>query len=470
MKKTAMNKKQPNVLVVLTDQQRWDTTGVQGNPLGLTPNFDTMAKEGTHFANMFSCQPLCAPARSSIQTGLYPTETGVFRNCLPIKNGIPTLADYFNERGYETGYIGKWHLGGVDPGFDGGQPGVPKERRGSYKYWLAADLPEFMSDAYDAGLFDEDNKLVKLPGYRVDAYTDAAVRYISNNQSNPFFLFLSFLEPHHQNTRDDYPPPRGYEEMYRGNRWVPEDLAALGGSSQQHLPGYFGMIKRIDEALGRLMDTLISLDLHENTIILFTSDHGSHFKTRNKEYKRSCHESSIHVPAAAIGPGFTGGGELSRPVSLVDMAPTLLDSAGIAVPDSMQGRSLVPLINGSCSQSGYNEADWPDDVFIQISEAQVGRAVRTKRWKYSVTAPAKDGFSDSGSEVYEEEFLYDLKADPYELNNLIGWKAYREVTAVMRKRLLKRMKEAGEKVPEIIEAPEVSYYGYRRVEPGEELE
>merc|ERR1712000_510738 len=123
-----------------------------------------------------------------------------------------------------------------------------------------------------------------------------------------FFLFLSYLEPHHQNHLDDYPPPDGYRERYTA-KWIPPDLAALGGSTHQHLAGYYGMVKRLDEAFGRLLDTLKSLGLAENTIVLFTSDHACHFKTRNSEYKRACHDSAVRVPTAFQGGRFVGGGE-----------------------------------------------------------------------------------------------------------------------------------------------------------------
>src|SRR5205085_11714901 len=134
----------------------------------------------------------------------------------------------------------------------------------------------------------------------------AALRYIDAHQERPSFLFVSFIEPHHQNQRADYPAPEGYWERYAG-RWIPPDLASLGGSTHQHLAGYFGMVKRLDEGLGRLLDALKSLELQDDTVLLFTSDHGCHFKTRNSEYKRSCHDSSIRVPTALQGPGFEGG-------------------------------------------------------------------------------------------------------------------------------------------------------------------
>lgn len=434
----AASARPPNVIVFFTDQQRWDTTGIHGNPLGLTPNFDRMARQGTHVQNSFTCQPVCGPARSVLQTGQFATQTGVFRNNRTLAADAKTLAHCFNDAGYHTAYIGKWHLASIDP--------VPEEERGGYQEWLAANMLEFTSDVYDTVLFNDENERVKLPGYRVDAMTDAAIRVVDRCQDRPFFLFLSYLEPHHQNHLDDYPPPDGYREQYTG-RWTPPDLAALGGSSPQHLGGYYGMVKRLDEALGRLLDALKSLDLLDNTIILFTSDHGCHFKTRNREYKRSCHEASIRVPTALHGPGLRGR-RLDELVSLIDLPPTLLDAAGLPIPSAMQGRSLMPLVRGEA-------VDWPDAVFIQISESQVGRALRTDRWKYGVNAPGKDGNVDAGSDVYEDEYLYDLHADPHELTNLVEMESYAGVLDGLRARLIAAMVDAGESAPEIRPRPHI---------------
>jgi arylsulfatase A-like enzyme len=443
----------PNVIVFFTDQQRWDTTGVHGNPLDLTPNFDRMARRGTHVHNSFTCQPVCGPARSCLQTGLYATKTGCFRNGIPLPSYLKTLAHHFRESGYTTGYIGKWHL------HDRGVMGpVPESNRGGYEYWLASNTLEFTSDAYDTILYDNDSNPVKLPGYRVDALADATIRYIDTHRNRPCYILTTKNEPHHQNHLDDYPPPDGYRERYMG-KWIPPDLAALGGSTHQHIAGYYGMVKRLDEALGRVLDALKSLNLIENTIVLFTSDHGCHFKTRNSEYKRSCHESSIRVPTALQGPGFDGGGQIQELVSLVDLPPTLLDAAGLVVPAEMQGHSIRPLTTGETE-------GWPEEVFIQISESQVGRAVRTQRWKYGVTAPDKDGGNEAGSAHYVDQYLYDLQADPYELTNLIGRESHQEVTAMMRERLIRRMVDVGEDAPTIALAPAQSS-GQRRVSPEE---
>jgi arylsulfatase A-like enzyme len=429
-----MPARRPNVVVFFTDQQRHDSTGLHGNPLDLTPNFDRLASGGTHVRNTFTCQPVCCPARSCLQTGLYATQTGCWRNGIALRQDLDTLARSFNAAGYRTGYIGKWHLG--DDKYHQRGP-VQRELRAGYTDWLAAQALEFTSDAYHTRLWDADEKPVDLPGYRVDALTDAAIRYIDAHQAGPFFLMVSHLEPHHQNSIDDYPPPHGYRERYTG-RWVPPDLAALGGSAHQHLGGYWGMVKRLDEALGRLQDTLHSLGLTDDTVVLFTSDHGCHFKTRNGEYKRSCHDSSIRVPAALWGGPFTGGGAVGELVSLVDLPPTLLDAAGIPVPPQMVGRSILPLLGGRKPPE-----PWPDDVFVQISESEVGRAVRTRRWKYSVTAPGIDGWSGPAADRYVESHLYDLEADPHELRNLVASKASAHVAArdELRGRLLRRIEQ-----------------------------
>lgn len=218
----------PQVIVVLTDQQRWDTAGVHGNRAGVTPEFDRIAREGTLFEQAITPNPVCAPARSALQTGRYPTAAGVFRNGLPLPQDIPTLAGAFAGAGYTTGYIGKWHLAGEDCP-DGP---VPPGRRGGYQKWLASDRLEFTSDAYRTVVHDEEGEAVRLPGYRSDALIDAAIRFVADHHDRPYLLFLSLLEPHHQNPTDDYPAPAGYRERYEGS-WLPPDLAALGPGAPQ---------------------------------------------------------------------------------------------------------------------------------------------------------------------------------------------------------------------------------------------
>lgn len=432
---TFATKSQPNVLVFFTDQQRWDTAGIYGNPLDLTVNFDAFAQSGTLFEYAFTCQPVCGPARSAIQTGLYPTQNGCFRNGIPLARSLPTLATWFGQAGYDTGYIGKWHLANHDP--------VPVDEQGGYQYWLAANTLEFTSEPYHTVVFNREGNSQTLPGYRVDALVDAAIRFIATPRDRPFFLFVSLLEPHHQNLSNNYPAPDVYRTRYAG-RWIPADLAALDGDAHQHIGGYYGMVKRVDEAFGRILDALKSLGISDHTAVVYTSDHGNHFRTRNGEYKRSVHDSSIRIPLAAGGGPFKDGGTIRQLVSLIDLAPSLLDAAGIR-PTGLSGRSVLPLVR-------RQNVSWPEEVFVQVSESQVGRAIRTERWKYGVRAVDNDGWDDSSADEYVEDVLYDLEADPYELDNLIGHRDLVPVAEMMRERLIARMVEVGESNPKIVKS------------------
>ena len=429
-----MSQQRPNVLVFFTDQQRWDTCGCYGNSMSLTPNLDAMARRGTLFQHAFTCQPVCGPARASLQTGMYAEATGVFKNGIALPQNLQTLARSFGTAGYDTGYVGKWHLAGASRA-------VPKELRGGYDFWLASDVLEFTSHPEDGVIYDGDDQPVRIRGYRVDAMTDHVVKFLRQKRRRPFFLFVSFLEPHFQNDMKHFVAPRGYAERYK-DCYVPPDLLDHEGDWKEELPDYYGMCARLDECLGRMLDELQRLKIADNTVVLFTSDHGCHFRTRNREYKRSCHESSIRIPMVADGPGFHGGGTIDQLVSLVDSPPTLLAACGFAVPDQMHGRSMTDLPAGGAD-------NWPEEVFVQISESQVGRAIRTHRWKYCAIAPDKPGNKDPGSDVYVDHHLYDLEADPHEQANLVGRQEHADVLEELRERMKRRMLAAGEKAPQI---------------------
>ena len=418
----------PNVLVYFTDQQRWDTVGAYGSPMDITPRLDEAASSGTVIEHAISSQPVCAPTRGCLQTGQHATTHGVMRNSDALTQYDHCIARVFAEAGYETGYVGKWHLAnhGLEP--------VPADERAGYNdFWRVADVLEFSSHPYEGVVYDGDDEPVSFEGYRVDALTDMAIEFIERDREDPFFLVLSHLEPHHQNDMERYVPPEGYEYRHR-SPWVPPDLRDVPGDWYEELPAYYGICERLDECYGRLLDVLAAEGELENTIVLFVSDHGSHFRTRNREYKRSCHESSVRVPAVLRGPGFEGGNRIEEPVSLIDLPPTLLDAAGLSAPDEMEGRSVRPLLG----EPGAD--DWKDDVFIQlISGAEVGRALRTPRWKYGVHAPEASPNDDPQPDTYEERYLYDLHRDPYEQTNLIARHAYRDRAATLRTRLRERI-------------------------------
>ena len=430
----------PNILFLFSDQQRWDTLGCYNPAMDFTPHLDRLAAEGARFEHAFTCQPVCGPARSCLQTGLYATQTGCYRNGIPLRPTAPTLADHFHENGYETAYIGKWHLACT-----GDQP-VPPELRGGYRdYWLAADTLEFTSTGLEGGyMFDTQNRKVEFGGYRVDRQTGFVLDYLYNRESDrPFFLFVSWLEPHHQNAAKHYQGPPGSKERFRDYP-IPEDLRALGGGDwAREYPDYLGCCASLDANVGRIVQALKELGEYENTLIVYTSDHGSHFKTRNGEYKRACHESCVRVPMLLRGPGFSGGQIIDKMASLIDLPVTLLHAAVIDAPTGWQGNALQRLTAG-------DRESWPQEAFIQVSETQVGRALRTAKWKYSVRAPGRNGWLHSSAKVYREDFLYDLENDPHELRNLVRDSAYGEVRAGLRGRLIERMVAAGEKEPVIL--------------------
>lgn len=399
----------PNVIVVLTDQQRWDTVGAYGNPMAVTPALDAVAERGTMFERTVSNQPVCGPARACLQTGQYATTHGVYRNSVPLSNGDHLLARRFADAGYETAYIGKWHLADTqaDP--------VPADARAGYDHWRAADALEATSHPYEGIVYDEHGEQCAFDGYRVDALTDMAREFIRWDRNRPFLCFLSYLEPHQQNDLDDnraYVAPDGYERLFR-NPWVPPDLRGRPGDWSESLADYYGCCRRIDECFERLLGTLAEMGMREETIVLFTSDHGCHFRTRGPSYKSTPHESSVRVPGVLVGPGIPENRRIETPIGLVDFPPTVLDLAGLAVPDAMDGKSRVSLINSEINDAAER------GVFIQTGGDGPGRALHTDRWKYAVIAPDIDPYEQPANDTYIERCLYDLRADPYENTNLI---------------------------------------------------
>ena len=436
-----MSNKRPNILFFFTDQQRADTCGCYGQRLETTPNLDAMAAEGIRFAKAFTAQPVCGPTRAILQTGLYATEVGCYKNNIALPAEQPTIAKQLSKSGYKVGYIGKWHLAsGPSKEQNFRSEPVPEKWRGGYKdFWLASDVLEFTSHGYDGYMFDSEGNKREFPEgrYRVEAQTDWVLEYLEQQKSDePFFLFTSYIEPHHQNDNNRYEGPHGSKEKW-ANYDVPGDLVGTKGDWKENYPDYLGCINALDVGLGRVRKKLKECDLLDNTIIIFTSDHGSHFRTRNNEYKRSCHESSLHVPLVISGPGFDKGEVRENLVSLIDLPKTILKVAGCEELPSMQGNDLTKIVTDK-------NAEWPSHHFYQISESGVGRGIRTDKWKYSVSNPARDV---SFCEEYEESYLYDLENDPHERNNLIADPDFKKTREEMKSILIESMKKANEAIP-----------------------
>lgn len=431
-----------NIIFYFSDQQRWDTVNEE-----VTPNLMKLADEGVLFENSFTCQPVCGPARSCLQSGMYATETGCYTNGIALPQDITPLAEYFNRAGYQTAYIGKWHLGsdkypGI--GVHCEKTAIPKDRQGKYQYWRAADCLEFTSHGYDGYVFDGDGNKIDFTGYRADCINDFALEFLDKRETDkPFFLFVSQLEPHQQNDRNCFEGYKETIEKYKDYP-LPDDLTFLKGDYKEMYPDYISAINRLDYNVGKLVAKLKQQGIYEDTIIIYTSDHGCHFKTRNMEYKRSCHESSIHTPLIIKGGGFEGGKRDNRLVSLIDLPPTMLSMAGIKTPPNFKGYDLT------------KETDDPETrrkcVFMQISESQCGRAVRTDRFMYSVKDLNPTGYLHENSKVYFEDYLYDLKKDPIEKHNLVKDPKYAHVRRELKYLLLEEIRKAGEEAPVIFPA------------------
>jgi arylsulfatase A-like enzyme len=441
-------KRKPNIVIYHSDQFRWDFVGANGlNSSTHTPNLDALAAAGSNFTHAVTNQPVCAPSRSVLLTGCYATETGVWHNGLGLRQDLPTIATELRKAGYSANYIGKWHLAPGSKAEGGGDGAVaPRHRAGFLDVWEAANALEFTTHPYEGTIWDRDGKEISFKEeYRVDFLTDRAERFLRQKQEKPFLLMISQLEPHQQNDLHHMVGPRGSAERFI-NAYVPPDLRNFPGDWHEQLPDYYGSCERIDASVGRIRKVLEEENLAGNTIFVFTSDHACHFMTRNTEYKRSTHNSSLRIPLLIAGPGFESARQIQEIVGVIDTTPTLLDAAGVRAPASMKGRSFLPLVNDAKAR-----AAWANRQLIQISESMTGRAIRTKDWTYCVADPSGDASSPS-SASYHEYQMYDQRNDPYELVNVAGRQEYRSQAEELRGELKKLIVASGETEPEIVPA------------------
>ena len=454
-----MTEKRPNIIFYFTDQQRSDTCGCYGQPLPITPCLDQLASEGVCFENAFSPQPVCGPCRAIFQTGKYATDTGCFRNSIALPQQVKTVANWLEEAGYQTAYIGKWHLASEGelekkPHQDYQIAPIPLHLRGGYKgFWRTADVLEFTSDGYGGYVFDEDMNRRDFTGYRADCITDFALEFFDSTVKNswegtegrPFFMTISHIEPHHQNGAHHYQGPEGSKADF-ADFVPPEDLKMLGGGDwQEEYPDYLGACASLDKNLGRLVARLKELGIYDNTVIIFAADHGSHFKTRNRDgklrgyddYKRTGHDSALKVPLVISGGSFSGnkGYRESQLVSTESLPKTIMALAGVDVGDAMIGENLLDVVK-------KKDDNRKNQVFAQISESKVGRCIRTAEYLYAVYAPDKDGGLDMNSSVYADDYLYHLPTDPHQLVDVVADPAHSQAKAQLRQSLLAWIQEA----------------------------
>ncbi len=359
----------PNIVLVLTDQQRRDTLSAYGNRFTETPAADAMAAGGMTFENAYTPWPVCTPARGTMWTGVYPHAHGLIENLYGVDDAFAshctsheTVWAQLQRAGYLTAHFGKWHLGEKHPPFFDVWEESFNSRKG---HWLDG----------------------KLDGeYRPDRQTDAAAAFIARQQDaeQPFAMVLSFYPPH-----DPYSAPARFYEPYRG-RGVP-------------FAGYYAAVSALDHNLGRVRQALRDAGLAGNTIVIFYSDHGDTFWYRPEgEHKFVCHDDAIRIPFLAEGPGIAAGSRNAAAIGLQDLTPTMLEIAGAPLPDGLHGRSLLPLLRGE-ADSGRPASAYVENITHKSRIHQ--RAIRTDRWKLIASANG----------AHE---LFDLQADPEEELNI----------------------------------------------------
>lgn len=426
-----LNVKKPNVVFVFADQMRANATGYAGDPNVKTPNLDALAEESADFRTAVSCCPLCTPARASMITGQYPIAHGLVTNDIPFPNKVVSIADVFKDAGYDTGYIGKWHIDG-----HGRTKFIPKERRLGFDFWRVLECTHNYNNSYYYG--DEDI-MQKWEGYDAIAQTNCAVEYIKEKSSSekPFLLFLSWGSPHNPylNAPDEYklmynknnlklPPnfPLDTEVFTSLPFWKDEQGDDnMVDTFKKFMAGYYAHISALDDCIGMLLRTIDDMKIKDNTIFIFTSDHGDMLGSHGMFEKSKPYDESLRVPFLLRYPELPGNKpqKIDTPFNTPDIMPTILDLCGLNIPESVQGTSYVPVLTDNGGEiftvEGALSAYYL--VFGTWNRKLGGkewRSVRTEQYLYV-------------RDLNGPWLLFDCIKDPYQMNNLVNNPLYRDI-------------------------------------------
>lgn len=420
----------PNIVFILIDDLRWDELGIAGHPFLKTPNIDRIGSEGALFRNAFVTTPLCSPSRASFLTGQYPHAHGITDNVdrSAASRKLITFPLLLRQSGYATAFIGKWHMGNDDsprPGFD---RWVSFKGQGSYVN------PEINEDGHD----------VNPGGYITDLLNRYAVEFIRRRHNKPFLVYLAHKAIHPEvmqhddgsinlNEAERFIPAKRHSNLFIGKQ-IPRrpsamrpptgkpalqraigDLPPLGATTATRDDAVLGRLRSlmaIEEGVSEIFKALKETGQLNNTVIVFTSDNGYFYGEHGLSVERRlAYEESIRMPLLVRYPKAIQAGTVRDEFALnIDVAPTLLELAGVSVPTVVQGHSLVPLLKGAGTEwrNSFLVEYYSDRVFPRIR--QMGyKAVRNERWKY-IHYFELEGMDE----------LYDLKADPYEMKNIIN--------------------------------------------------
>ncbi len=411
------NKKKRNIVLILIDDQRYDAMSALGHPFLETPALDRMMAEGAYLKYAFVTTSLCSPSRASILSSQYAHRHGVLDNRTPLPADTPTFPALLQQNGYETAFVGKWHMGGAS---DAPRPG--------FDHWVSF---RGQGTYYDP-VFNINGARATEEGYVTDLITDHSVRWLKRSHEKPFFLYMSHKAVHamfeparrhrkkYSEVKIPHPPSMAdTDENYRGKPgWVRRQRNSWHGVDGMYdgqidfeifVRNYNRTMLAVDESIGTLFETLRELGRDRDTLVIFTSDNGFQFGEHGLIDKRTMYEESMRVPMLVRCPEIIPAGRTLEQLALnIDIGPTILDTAGAAIPPTMQGRSFLPLVEGQSTA-------WRDAILYEYfwerayPQTPTVIGVRTNRWKYM-----------NYHGMWSLNELYDLENDPQEMNNLIA--------------------------------------------------
>ncbi len=410
----------PNIVVVVVDQWRAQATGFNGNKDVLTPHLDQLAKHSVNVKNAVSGMPVCTPFRAQLLTGRYPLSTGVFMNDVMLDTTATTIANLYKNSGYATGFIGKWHIDG-----HGRNSYIPENRRQGFEYFKALECTHnYNHSAYYAGN-DTDKKFWE--GYDVKAQSHDAQEYIIEkaNSKTPFMLFLSLGPPH-----DPYPTaPEQYKAMYADKKISidPNVPAAMHDKITKDLKDYYAHISAIDDAMGSIVQTIQQAGIENNTLVIFTADHGDLMGAHGQRNKQQPYAESIKIPFLIHYPQAFGNSGKTSDILLnsPDIMPTILGLTNMPVPSTVEGYNYAPVLLGKTKSPIKATLITCVQPFGQWSRDKGGREYRgVVTQQYTYVRDLKGPW-----------LLFDNTKDPYQLNNLVNDKAHTNIQRGLEEQL-----------------------------------
>ena len=429
-----MPQKRPNIVYVFADQWRVQDTGYAGNPQVKTPHLDSLAAQSVSFTHAVAGIPVCCPARACLLTGQHALTHGVFVNDVHLADDAVSMAKLFKSDGYDTAYVGKWHVDGR-----GRSNYIPPESRQGFDYWKALECThDYNNSRFYA---DDSDQPLNWEGYDaieqtkdVQAYLRGRSRDGDGKSDTPFLLVLSWGPPHAPYET----APEAYRQMYDPNSIelrpnVPPEMAE---EARNWIAGYYAHCTALDDCLGALLQTLEDEGLAENTIFVFTSDHGDMLGSQGEVKKQRPWEESIRVPFLLRWPQRFGwqGREVDALLDTPDILPTLLSLTDIPIPDTVEGQDFSATIEGGEDPSGGAALIYCPHPFGQFLRPDGGREYRGLRTRNHTYARDLNG----------PWLLYDNEADPYQLDNLVNRASVSSIQAELEAQLQRKLSDRGD--------------------------